>query len=431
MNSEFLDLINLKDFEENLSGLASDLKTGSSFISIHEAVDKFLASNIYAPESLPPFTRSAVDGYAVRARDTFGASEIQPALFEIIGEVSMGEKAKISPGRGEAVYIATGAMLPVDADSCIMIEETDKIAEDRIEVFTDVSPGENIIKKGDDIKEDELLLKTGHRLRAQDIGALAGLGITEVEVFDPPEISLISTGDEIVPPGNKKKNGEIRDINTPALAALFEKWGAQAKSYGIVPDRKKDLKKSIRDCLSSDLIVVSGGSSVGHRDFTLDAINETGSPGVIQHGLAVKPGKPTVVGKIDDTLVLGLPGNPASAWVVSCLIVPFVLKTMFGRKTSALETRFQVARGKLKNQMASARGRSEYIPVKFLSPHENNLIKPIFGKSNLITTLVEADGFINIEAEKEGLEAGTGVEVYSVDRDLGLYSEERVVKNER
>lgn len=433
MKREFLDLEKLQDLPAKIKKWFKSAELNIETVSLHNALDKILAEDIIAEEYLPPFTRSAVDGYAVKAEDTFGASETQPAYFTVNKKVGMGEEPNFSLSSGEAAEIATGAMLPEGADCCVKIEDTEKITSSRIEVLTDLAPGGNVIKKGDDIKQDDILLEKGNRLRAQDIGTLAGLGKTEIKTYRPPKIALFATGDEIIPPGEPKKPGEIRDINTPALGALYNKWGAEVVEGGIIPDKRKQLKAAISNNLNSDIIVISGGSSVGARDFTLDVIEEVGKPGLLLHGIAVKPGKPTILGKLSDTPVLGLPGNPASAWLVSCLIIPALIRimqnlTLPGKKE--LWEKSQTAY--LDSQISSARGRDEFIPVKFSQKQINgedneeyfHKVSPVLGKSNLITTLVESQGFIHLGRGQEGLAKDSRVWVLPLSSPLGLLSVE-------
>ena len=430
MSREFLELEKLDNLHINLSEWYEPVELAEEEISIYKAADRVLSQKLTVNEDLPPFDRSAVDGYALKASDTHGASETHPAYFHVEKEVKMGEEAKFSLTQGEAAWIATGAMLPDGADCCVMVENTDRISPSRIEVYDDLAPGQNVIKQGDDVKGGEELLSAGQRIRAQDIGAMAGLGMVKVGVFQKPDIALLSTGDEIVPPEADKKAGEIRDINTPALSALYEKWGGPIGESVIVEDEPERLRNKIEENLDRDIIVISGGSSVGTRDFTIDVIEELGEPGVLLHGLAVKPGKPTILGRVSNTPVLGLPGNPASAWVVSCIVLPDLINVMRGiAPAEPEELKSQAKLGSLKTRIPSARGKDEFIPVRFINDEEVLLtgeeigvkkVAPIPGKSNLITTLVEAQGFIHISAGCEGLARGSPVRVYPLDSEAGL-----------
>ncbi len=433
MSREFLDLANPQELPDKMKNWFEPANLNTEQASLHNALDKVLAENIIAEEDLPPFSRSAVDGYAVRAEDTYGAGEAQPAYFTVNKKVEMGEKPDFSLAAGEAAEIATGAMLPQGADCCVKIEETERISPNKIEVMTDMAPGELVIKRGDDITRGDVLLEKGDILRAQDIGTLSGLGMTQIQTYSSPEIALLATGDEIIPPDQVKGPGEIRDINTPALRSLFSKWGLQVVEGGIVPDKKEQLKKAIKENLASDIIIISGGSSVGVRDFTIDAIDELGEPGVLLHGIAVKPGKPTILGRIAETPILGLPGNPASAWLVSCLIMPALVRFLQNRGLPDKREIWQQSQtANLTSQVSSARGREEFIPVKFnhSSPEletEKDIdyfhqVSPVLGKSNLITTLVESQGYIHLGMGEEGLPKDSKVWVLPLDSRLGLLS---------
>ncbi len=413
-----MKLAKLRGLHNKITNWFSGLEVEKEEVSTNKASGRVLGRDVFVPEDLPPFTRSAVDGYAVKAEDTFGAGESHPAYFNVKYEVKMGEEPDFVLQQGEAAEIATGAMLPEGADSCIMVEHTEMIAGSKLEVYRDIAVGENVINRGDDVHKGDKLLSRGRIISPQDIGALSGLGIVKIEVYAKPTASILATGDEVIPPEAEKKRGQIRDINTPALSSLFSSWGFNIRSDSIIPDREEALQNTIGEHLDSDLIVISGGSSVGQRDFTLKVIDKLGEPGVLLHGLAVKPGKPTILGLVKSTPVIGLPGNPASAWIVSCLLVPVLLDILQNREPmKSLAGRPEGISRRLSRRINSARGRDEFIPVKL---EDGDEAVPIPGKSNLITTLVEAEGLIHIPAKSEGLDKDEIVEVFSLSSRRGL-----------
>ncbi|MFW5873373.1 MAG: molybdopterin molybdotransferase MoeA, partial [Bacillota bacterium] len=273
MGKEFLKLTSVNDLMDIINKKINPVLADSiESLSLLESNNRVLAENIKAAEDLPPYSRSAVDGFAVRAEDTFGASPENPAYLRVIGEIEIGEKPQQSLKPGSAIYIPTGAELPAAANSCLMVEDTEKFGR-QIEVMNSVSAGENIIKKGDDIKAGQLLLAKGSRLSSAEIGALAGLGHAQASVFTRPEIAIISSGDELIPPGSKRRGSSIYDINSYLLGSLFKELGFKPSLKGIVTDNKAELKAKIEASLEADLIVISGGSSVGVKDYTIEVIN--------------------------------------------------------------------------------------------------------------------------------------------------------------
>ncbi len=405
-------------------------------VDLKEARRQILAELLKAGEDLPPFSRSAVDGYAARAEDTYGAGPDLPVYLDVIGEVEMGKSTSLEVNRGEAAAIPTGGMLPRGADCCIMIEDTEKIPDGRIEVMTDLAPGQHVIHQGDDIKAESVLLEAGSKLGAPEIGALAGLGYNRVPVFPALKAAVISTGNELISPEEERRPGKIRDINSYALGALLAEWGLKPFLYGIVEDSPRDLSRSLEECRESDLILLSGGSSVGVKDLSIDVINQTGSPGVVLHGLAVKPGKPTILGFLEETPVLGLPGNPASALVIAALIIPALVRLIRGLSLPTKEEIYLTAiTARLEQPISSAPGREEFFPVALTRKRggrEEGVIagaRPIAGKSNLITTLVESAGVVRIAAGQEGLSAGSPVEVISLSGEKGLLFRREIDKD--
>ena len=423
MGKEFLKLTSVNDLLDIIKNELKPIMADSiEKLNLLEASNRVLAENVVAAEDLPPYSRSAVDGYAVRAEDTYGASPENPAYLSLEGEIEIGEKPDQILKPGTAIYIPTGAELPAEADSCLMIEDTEKFGS-QIEVMNSVSARENIIKKGDDIKDGQLLLDKGSRLSSAEIGALAGLGYDQAKVFTRPEIAIISSGNELIPPGSKRKGSSIYDINSYLLGSLFQEWGLKPVLKGIVTDNKADLKAKIEASLGADLIVISGGSSVGVKDYTIEVINSIAEPGVFLHGLAVKPGKPTILGRLNETPIIGLPGNPSSAWVVAAIVIPAIINRI---RALPVETRAEFFKNsitaELSEPISATAGRQEYFPVKLT---EKKQARPLYGKSNLITTLVDSDGLIVIPPGSEGLAQGSQVEIIPYPPAKGLIFKEQ------
>lgn len=373
-----------------------------------------------SPEDLPAFVRSTVDGYAVRAADTFGASESLPAYLTVVGEARMGERPTVVVGAGQAALIHTGAMLPEGADGVVMVENTDQAADDEIEVLRRVAPGENVLQIGEDVRQGDEVLRPGLRLRPQDIGALMALGFGSsdrpLKVRQAPRLAIFSTGDEVIPPSETPQPGQIRDINSFTIGALAGQAGALVDARGIIPDRPDALEETLRIALAppgaADLIVVTAGSSVSARDMTADVINrltkDFGGPGVLVHGVAMKPGKPTILASVGGKAVLGLPGNPVSAMVAFWL---FGIPALYHTMNAPLPIRPRV-HATLTANIPSTAGREDYIPVVLTETPEGMQATPVFGKSNLIFTLVRADGIARVPLNATGLRAGEGVDVF-------------------
>ncbi|MTI60127.1 MAG: molybdopterin molybdotransferase MoeA [Firmicutes bacterium] len=406
--SELLQLVEIDKVPNFFEGkLAVNLATEK--INITEAKGRLLARDIISQIDLPPFSRSTMDGYAVKAADTYGASESMPVYLDMVGEILMGEEAVQEIKAGQVVKIATGGMLPKGADAVVMVEYTEALGGEMIEVFKSVASRENVVLKGEDIDQGSLLLKQGHLLRAQDIGALAGIGITEVEVFARPAVTVFSTGDELVVPEQKPKLGQIRDINTYLVGSLVEESGGTVNYGGIIRDNKEELKNKIGANLkNSDLVILSGGSSVGTKDLTIEVLNELGEPGVLVHGISIKPGKPTILALIDNTPVIGLPGHPASAMTVLKIVGTPIIQSLAGQELNQFQGSISA---RLSRNLASDKGREEYIRVKLVEEKGQLWAQPILGKSSLITTMVEADGLVKIDLGKEGLDQGEEVQV--------------------
>ncbi len=377
-------------------------------ITLEQAGGYCLAGDINAPENIPDFNRSTVDGYAVAARDTFGSGEGIPAMLECIGEVHMGHPAP-SISLGQCCLVHTGGMLPEEADAVIMIEDTE-VAGSMVQVFNQVAPGENVIHRGEDLKQGDPALKQGHCLRAPEIGLLASLGITDVAVHRRPRVGFFSTGDELVDYSRPKlKPGQIRDSNTPALLYQAGQAGAEAQYGGILPDKFEVFLEQSRSMLEKvDLLVFSGGSSVGTRDYTARTMQELGQPGLLVEGISIQPGKPTLLANCGGKPVLGLPGHPVSALNIFNIFGQAIINRLSGRKDKAFKP---TVKATLARNISSRSGRTDYVRVKMEATGEEIKAIPVFGRSGMLRTLAEADGLLLIPAEKEGLAAGEIVEI--------------------
>jgi molybdopterin molybdotransferase len=378
-------------------------------VPTYDAVGRVLAEDATSSQVLPDFRRSTVDGYAVQARDTFGASGTLPAYLTLIGEVAMGRETDLRVEPSTTAIVHTGGMVPEGADAVVMVEHTQRAREDEVEILGRVAPGENVIQVGEDIAPGDLILPAGHRLRAQDVGGLLAVGITRLRVARQPRVAIFATGDEVIPPDQSTRPGQVRDINSYTVAALVERAGGIALRGGILPDDYEQLLGRARQALDegADMLVLSAGSSVSARDMTSRVFDELGEPGVLVHGIATKPGKPTILAMSGERPLMGLPGNPVSAFVQFMLVgLPVVYR--LGGTTPPRRFKLQA---RLATNVASVAGREDYVPTKLIERDGDLWAEPIFFKSNLIFTLVQADGLLKVPLDKTGLEADTLVEV--------------------
>ncbi len=374
-----------------------------------DAAGRVTAQPIIASEPLPAFSRSTVDGFAVRARDTFGASDSLPVYLSLAGEVPMGKSPSFVLQVQQAATIHTGGMLPEGCDSVVMLEHTQLSRPGEVEILRAAAPGENILHAGEDAQIGDEVISAGRLLRPAEIGGLAALGILDVTVVPRPRVGILSSGDEVVPPEVQVSPGQVRDINSYTLSALVEAHGGAARRYGIIPDRLDAMREAMRRALQEcSLVVVTAGSSASTRDLTAQVIAEMGQPGVLVHGVNVKPGKPTILGVCGGKAVIGLPGNPVSALVIARLFVVPVLEHLLGLSTSRPEA---VIAARLSANVPSQAGREDYVPVKLVRDQLQILAEPVFYKSNLIFNLASADGLLRIPADATGLSVGSQVEV--------------------
>ena len=353
-----------------------------------------------------------MDGYAVNSADTFGASDTMPVYLQIKGQVLMGEKPDITIGRGETCQIPTGGMLPEGTDAVVMFEYTNTVDDEMVEIMKAVSPNENVILADEDVKKGESVFEIGHRLRPQDIGALAGLGIIKVEVFKKPVVAIIGTGDEVVPPDKPLSPGEVRDINSYNLFGLIQDSHAVPLKKGIVRDEYDKLKKTVEDAVAeSDIVLITGGSSVGTKDYTSKVIDELGDPGVLFHGVTIKPGKPLIGGIVNGVPVFGLPGHPAAITVsFETFVEPLLIKISEEKHNPLIPSR-RTVKALFSRNLSSSVGREEHIRVSLEQTDGAVRAVPILGKSALIRTLVKADGIVVIPMNKSGVYEGEEVEV--------------------
>jgi molybdopterin molybdotransferase len=370
-------------------------------IAIADGMDRVLAEDVPSSVDVPPFDRAGMDGYAVVAEDTFGAGRYEPKVLRCIDTVYTGEVPSRAVARGECIEIATGAPMPRGATAVVMVEETEKTADDSVRVFMPVYPGQHIGRRGADIRAGETILRAGTVINPARIGALAAAGILDIEVFAKPRVAIVSTGNEIVDPGQPLQPGQIYDINRFTLSAITRAHGGVAIDRGTAPDTLSDLVAALESMRDADVIVFSGGSSVGERDLILDALRQAGE--VIFHGVAVKPGKPTAFGRIGATPVLGMPGYPTS-----CLSNGYILLVPLLRRIARLPAyQPHSVRAPLARRVVSTTGRHQFYSVRL----EGGTAVPAFKASGDITSMAHADGYIEIPAQTDLVEAGEIVEI--------------------
>ena len=377
-------------------------------VDARDALGRVLAEDIQAPLDIPGFDRSTMDGFAVRATSTFGASEGNPAYLNIVGAIRMGQVPDCAVGPGEVARIATGGMLPPGADGVIMLEHTDALDETTIEAYRSITPGQHVVTGDEDAAEGTTLLKAGCRMRPQELGVLAACGIGTVSVFRKPSVGIISTGDEVVAPEETPQPGQIRDVNGYTLAGLVRQAGGEPLHFGIVKDHYDALLARSREALEqTDLVLVSGGSSVGARDHTLDVLDALPDSRILVHGVSIRPGKPAILAQCGAKAFWGLPGHVTSAMVVFIILVKPFLSWIGGEKTI---TPVHI-KARLSRNLASAQGRVDFVRVRLVHRDQEIWAEPILGGSGLIRTMVEADGLIQLDLNSEGLDQGTMVDV--------------------
>jgi len=373
---------------------------------------RVLAEDLYSAVDLPHFHRAAMDGYAVKAKDTFGASQSLPAYLKLAGVMEMGKEATRPVATGEAIRISTGGMMPPESDAVVMVEYADEVEGGLVEIHRGVSPWQNVIQIGDDIKKGEMVFQRGRRLRAHDLGALTGIGISSVSVYRQPRIALISTGDEIVDADTDPLPGQVRNINQHSLAGLIEECGGELKDWGVVRDDTDQLTKAIGEALEwGDLVLLSGGSSMGAKDIALETILSFADSEFVFHGISISPGKPTIFAKACGKPILGLPGYPVSALVIFDLFAGPLIRRLAGQDTETVTRFTKTVQATLKTNISSQVGREDYVRVTLERDADRLLAIPLPTKSGAIFTLVKADGMVRIDLNQDGLEPGEEVEV--------------------
>lgn len=376
--------------------------------ALDDAMGRVLAEDYKAAGDIPGFHRATMDGFAVQAASTYGASEAGPAYLTVVGSVPMGQTPDHAVGQGQASRIATGGMLPEGADSVMMIEHVGILDEDTIEVYRSVAPGRHVVARDEDAAAGQILLPAGRRLRPQEIGLLAACGATSVRVFDLPRVGIISSGDEVVPVGCEPLPGQVRDVNTHTLAGLVRQTGGRPVHYGIVKDRYEDLLAVCTRALAeTDMVLVSGGSSVGTRDLTVEVLAALPDSRILVHGVSISPGKPTILAQCGGKPFWGLPGHVTSAMVVFMVLVRPHLSHIGG---CTGDTPVRV-KARLARNVASAQGRVDYVRVRLENRQGEPWAEPILGASGLIRTMVAADGLVAVDLNTEGLEQGSQVYV--------------------
>ncbi len=410
---EFFKVVSPREAKEALRGFRA---LGAESVSSFNAVGRILAHDVHSPVDLPDFPRSTMDGYAVRASDSFGANDAIPAYLDLVGQVPMGTAPAFSVGRGEAARILTGGMVPEGADAVVMEEFTSAPDAETLEVRRPVAVGENVLSIGDDLHKDELMLRAGSRLRSQDVGALAGVGVTSVEVYRRPRVAILPTGDELIDPRDTPRAGQVRDINRFSLAAGVIEAGGEPETEDILPDDLGVIKERLDRAMGrSDVVLISGGSSMGLRDYTVEAIDSLGEPGVLVHGISIKPGKPTIIGRIvqggEDKAVIGIPGHPVSALMIFHAFVRPVIRQLSGEvvRANAGEEGLMAT---LSRNLASAPGREDMVRVALEKSGIGHVAHPLMGNSAMISTMTKADGYITIPLAAEGLREGVQVRVH-------------------
>ncbi|MCO6041609.1 molybdenum cofactor synthesis domain-containing protein [Thermococcus alcaliphilus] len=393
----FLKVVPLEEALKIINSLP--LKPKIEEVALEEALGRVLAEDIRSPIDVPPFDRATVDGYAVRSQDTWNASESNPVVLKVIGEVHAGEEPQIELGEGKAAYISTGAVLPKGADAVIEFEIVERKGDEVI-ITKPTYPQAGVMKAGTDIPKGTLLLKKGTKLGFKETALLSAVGISKVKVFAKPKVAVISTGNEVILPGEDLKRGKIYDINGRAVSDAVRELGGEAYFLGIARDNEESLKEKILEGLKYDIVILSGGASGGTRDLTASIIEELGEIKV--HGIAIQPGKPTIIGVIDGKPIFGLPGYPTSCLTnFTLLVAPLIRKILGG------EFETQRIKKKLAHKVFSVKGRRQFLPVKL----EGEIAKPILKGSGAVTSFIEADGFVDIPENVEILEEGEEVDV--------------------
>lgn len=405
---DFFKVVSVGEGKDMIWENFKDYEFETEEVNILASINRVLAEDIISDIDVPDFNRSTVDGYAIKSSDSYGATDSIPTILNIVGEIKMGEEAKLTIRSGQAAYIPTGGMLPEGADGVIMIENSEKMDENTLLIYKPIVQGENIIFKGDDIKKGSLALKKGRKITPELMGVMAALGISKIKVFKKPRFYIISTGDEIIDMDQELTIGKIRDINSYALYGLIINLGGEVVGKAIIKDDYNLLRNEVDKALDlSDIVIISGGSSVGARDYTHKVIDSFNGRGVFVHGVSIKPGKPTLIGEGKGKLIFGLPGHPVSSIIVfKTFIENYIYKKLnmdyiMPRVNAVMDFNFPSSPGKVTYQM-----------VKLKEIDGQYHAEPSFGKSGMISLLSQSQGYIIIEAHEEGVYKGETREVF-------------------
>lgn len=405
---EFLKLLPKDDaLELFIPNVISNLEI--EWIKTSDALGRITGDDVAAKHPLPEFPRTTVDGYAVRSKDTHGASDSLPMYLDLQGEIPMGAAPSDILKPNNCLLIHTGGMLPDGADAVVMLEHTQEARQGEIEILRPAAPGENTIQIGEDVAKGDIVISRGTRLEPAEIGGLMALGILEINVFRRPKVGIISSGDEVVDPSQSPNIGQVRDVNSYTLSSLVRNNGGEPVLYGIVGDDRDNMVNTVRKAMqNSELVIVTAGSSASSRDLTAAVFDEMGDPGVLVHGVNIRPGKPTILAIANGKPLIGLPGNPVSALVIAGIFVVPVLRKLLNLESlpdPSISARMEI-------NFSSGSGRQEWLPVRLKPSADGYLAEPIFGKSNLIFRLVRANGLVVIPPNSTGLEVGQLVDVY-------------------
>ncbi len=416
----FRKLLTLKEAQKAIQQHFEHKPVGIEQVRLLQAGERILAENVHAFINIPPFNRSTVDGYAVKSEDTFGAEENRPTVLEVCGTINIGEKPKIRLEQGKAAEIVTGAPIPDGADAVVMTEHTERKNE-TVNIFSSVCREENVMKAGSDIKKGEQVLNSGQILGSREIGVLAALGMSKIKVYAIPKVAVLSTGPEIVEPGRHLPPAKVYDINAYSLSTAVSEAGGRPIFLGTFPDNRTDLEEALRRALrSANMVITSGGVSIGPKDVMPEVLDSLGNPGLIVCGIAIKPGKPTAVASSNGKLVLALPGHPTSALLMFNLLARPLIQLLSGRENTAKSE----VKASATMRMFSAKGRRTLVMVKLKRDKTNKLLaEPVpSGASGAITTLAKADGFVVVSKNQQFIDEGEIVTVHLFDKNEKLAS---------
>ena len=405
---DFFNVVTVEEARDIIWDNFKDWELETEMVNILESADRTLAEDVVSGINVPEFNRSTVDGYGIIVEDSHGATETIPSILNIVGEIKMGEISNIRISSGEAIYIPTGGMVPEGVTGIIMIENTEKMGEDTILIYKPISKGGNMVYIGDDIKKGNIAVKKGRILNAEVIGTLAALGIPKVTLYKKPRFYIISTGDEIIDIDEDLTEGKIRDINSYAIHILVEKIGGQVVNKVIIKDEYELLRQEVEKAIGlSDIVLISGGSSVGAKDYTGKVINSFDGKGVLAHGLSIKPGKPTIIGECKGKLLMGLPGHPVSSIIVfKALIEDYIDKKLANKRI------LPSIEATMESNFPSSPGKETYQMIKLKKLNGEYYASPTHGKSGMISLLSESQGYIIIEGYEEGINKGDKRQVF-------------------